>query len=436
MPVIALLISRRRLLWLLLLYLMLGAPLASLAQTLDLPPCHLRPTVINGELYADNRRWCPENVVHDQQIEPLSFTALEVAPDGALYATRPLSGMVMVIKDSDGDELPDKMETFAEGLTLPNGLAYHSGDLYVSGGANIYRISQTGAVDTLVDDLPSGTGFATGGITIGDDDRLYVAVGAPCNNCEFAEAERGAILSMNLDGSDRQVFASGFRNPADLAFYRDQLWTLDSAPRQTERNALDELNRLQAGGWYGFPYCLGVDTVNIESEARNCSDSIAPAMQFGSGAAPISLAAFPHDLLPGTKDTLIVVLSGDPSQVDFVGYKVIMITYDEADQPLGATVILPFLYEGGRQAYLPYRGQGLFWEQFIHLSELGFGIYPQQPLAVAVSPQGWIYISITGGRIIALRPRSGVQDFAAIYPIWTPMNPNFEPGLASAVEAD
>ena len=151
MPVIALLISRRRLLWLLLLYLMLGAPLASLAQPLDLPRCHLRPTVINGELYADNRRWCPENVVHDQQIEPLSFTALEVAPDGALYATRPLSGLVMVIKDSDGDELPDKMETFAEGLTLPNGLAYHSGDLYVSGGANIYRISQTGAVDTLVD---------------------------------------------------------------------------------------------------------------------------------------------------------------------------------------------------------------------------------------------------------------------------------------------
>ena len=222
-------------------------------------------------------------------------------------------------------------------------------------------------------DLPSGTGFATGGITIGDDDRLYVAVGAPCNNCEFAEAERGAILSMKLDGSDRQVFASGFRNPADLAFYRDQLWTLDSAPRQTERNALDELNRLQAGGWYGFPYCLGVDTVNIESEARNCSDSIAPAMQFGSGAAPISLAAFPNDLLPGTEDTLIVVLSGDPSQVDFVGYKVIMITFDEADQPLGTTVILPFLYEGGRQAYLPYRGQGLFWEQFIHLSELGFG---------------------------------------------------------------
>ncbi len=436
MPVIALLISLRRLRWLILLYLALGAPLASLAQPADLPSCFHRPTVINGELYADNRRWCPEEVVHDLQIEPLSFTAMEVAPDGTLYATRPLSGMVMVIRDSDGDELPDKMETFADGLTLPNGLAYHAGDLYVSGGANIYRISQTGVVDTLVNDLPSGTGFPSGGITIDGDGRLYVVVGAPCNNCEFDDAERGAILSMNLDGSDRQVFASGFRNPADLAFYRDQLWTLDSAPRQAERNALDELNRLQAGGWYGFPYCLGVDTVNIESEAHNCNDSIAPAMLFGTGAVPSSLAAFPHDLLPGTEDTLIVVLSGEPSQIDIVGYKVIMITFDEADQPLGAAVILPFLHESGRQAYIPYRGKGLYWKQFIHLSELGFGIYPQQPLAVAVSPQGWIYISITGGRIIALRPRYGVKDFTDLYPVWTPMNPNFEPGLASAVEAD
>ena len=53
----------------------------------------------------------------------------------------------------------------------------------------------------------------------------------------------------------------------------------------------------------------------------------------------------------------------------------------------------------------PYRGDGLFWEKFIHLSEQGFGFYPQQPLAVAIHPRGWIYISMTGGRIIALRPR-------------------------------
>ncbi|MCY3798903.1 MAG: PQQ-dependent sugar dehydrogenase [Chloroflexi bacterium] len=397
------------------------------AQQPELERCPDRSTVIHGELFADNKRWCVESILHDRQIEPYSFTAMDIAPDGTLYATRPLSGAVMAIRDSDGDDLPDKMTIFAEELTLPMGLAHHDKHLYVAGGAHIYRIAESGAVDTIVDDLPSGSGYWTGGITVGDDSRLYLALGAPCDNCEFDQRERGAIISMNLDGSDRRVIATGFRQPADVAFYRGQLWTLDSAPRQTERKALDELNLVAPGGWYGFPYCLGAGRGNISAADIDCADAIAPVMLFGSGANPVSLAPFSHNTLPGTEDTLIVVLSGEPSQIDIVGYKVIMITFDEANQPLGATILIPYRKLNLRQAYTPYSAEGLFWEKYIWLSELGFGIYPQQPLAVAVHPQGWIFISITGGRIIALRPRSLSADYAELYPLWTPMNPDFDP---------
>ena len=435
MPVFTLL-RRLALSALALLVALLGDGLDARAQQTELVRCAERPTVIDRELYADNMRWCVEQVLHDRQIEPLAFTALEVAPDGTLYATRPLSGAVMAIRDSDGDQLPDAMETFADGLTLPNGLAYHNETLYVAGGANIYRISMTGALETIVDDLPSGGGFWTGGLAIGSDGRLYVAVGAPCGNCEFDERERGAILSMNLDGSDRQIVATGFRQPADVAWYRDRLWTLDSAPYQAGKHARDELNLVEPGGWYGFPYCIGAGERNIASADVDCADSVSPVMRFGSGAVPISLAAFPHDTLPGTEDTLIVVLSGEPSQIDIVGYKVIMITFDEGNQPLGATVLIPYRFNALRQAYQPYRGQGLYWERFILVSEAGFGIYPQQPLAAAVHPRGWIYISLTGGRIIALRPRQNFAEFSHHYPVWTPMNPNFDPNAAPETSED
>lgn len=397
------------------------------AQQPELERCPDRLTVIHDELFTDNRRWCVESILHDRQIEPYSFTAMDIAPDGTLYATRPLSGAVMAIRDSDGDDLPDKMTTFAEELTLPMGLAYHDEYLYVSGGNHVYRIAEAGAVDTIVNDLPSGSGFWTGGIAIGEDNRLYLALGAPCDNCEFDQRERGAILSMNLDGSDRRVVATGFRHPADVAFYRGRLWTLDSAPRHTEREALDELNLVEPGGWYGFPYCLGAGSSNISAADIDCADAIAPVMLLGSGANPVSLAPFPHNTLPGTEDTLIVVLSGEPSQIDIVGYKVIMITFDEANQPRGATILIPYRKLDLRQAYTPYRAEGLFWERYIWLSELGFGIYPQQPLAVAVHPRGWIFVSITGGRIIALRPRQLASDYAELYPVWTPMNPDFDP---------
>lgn len=435
MPLLAIL-KRRLALFALPMLLLVPLPYATIdAQQPELERCPDRLTVIHDELFADNRRWCVEGILHDRQIEPYSFTALEIAPDGTLFATRPLSGMVMAIRDSDGDGLPDRMETFAEDLTLPMGLAYHDQHLYVSGGNHIYRIAESGSVDTIVDDLPSGSGFWTGGITVGDDNQLYIALGAPCDNCEFDERERGAILSMNLDGSDRRVIATGFRHPADVAFYRGQLWTLDSAPRKAERKALDELNLVEPGGWYGFPYCLGAGQSNISAPDINCADAVAPIMLFGSGANPVSLAAFPHNTLPGTEDTLIVVLSGEPSQIDIVGYKVIMITFDEANQPLGATILTPYRKLDLRQAYTPYPEEGLFWEKYIWLSELGFGIYPQQPLAVAVHPRGWIYISITGGRIFALRPRQLEAKYAELYPVWTPMNPDYDPN-APVIFAD
>ena len=34
----------------------------------------------------------------------------------------------------------------------------------------------------------------------------------------------------------------------------------------------------------------------------------------------------------------------------------------------------------------------------------GSGFFPQRPLDVAVTEQGWVYISVGGGRILALRP--------------------------------
>ncbi len=409
------------------LLLMLGGPALMRAQTPELPRCGDRPTLISGEMYTDNRRWCLETVIHQPELEAYAFTAMVAAPDGSLYATRPITGEVMRIYDSDGDTLPDTMEGFVSGLTRPNGLAFHEGQLYIAGGPAITRADADGALTTLVDDLPSGSGFWTGGLAVGLDERLYVAMGAPCDNCEYDAPERGAILSLALDGGDRRVVASGFRHPADVEFFRGRLWTLDSAPRQSQRNALDELNHVEPGRWYGFPYCLGAGSVNIASDAVDCADGVAPAMLFGSGAVPSSLAAYPHDILPGTADTLIIVLSGDPSQIDLVGYKVIMVTFDAADQPIGATVLAPYRYESNRVAYLPYRGEGLYFEHFIHVNEVGFGFYPQQPLGVAVSPQGWIYISLTGGRIVALRPRSQANVPADSYPLWTPMHPDFAP---------
>src|SRR5690606_5061741 len=137
-------------------------------------------------------------------IGEFAFTALAAAPDGTLYAARPFQGQVIALTDTDGDFLPETPHVAAEGLILPNALAYADGALYITGGPNLY-VLRDGELTTLVDDLPTGE-FWTGGIAVLDD-RVYVGIGAPCDFCESVNPEQGAVLSFALDGSDRQLVA-------------------------------------------------------------------------------------------------------------------------------------------------------------------------------------------------------------------------------------
>ncbi|HLV37403.1 MAG TPA: hypothetical protein VKY59_19950, partial [Spirillospora sp.] len=70
----------------------------------ELPPCAQRPT-FRDPPWIDGLRYCLENVIHEPEAGELGFTALAAAPDGTLYAARPLHGQVLAITDTNGDGL-------------------------------------------------------------------------------------------------------------------------------------------------------------------------------------------------------------------------------------------------------------------------------------------------------------------------------------------
>jgi len=176
-----------------------------------------------------HRLACLEEVINDPGAGQLAFTALAPAPDGTLYAARPLTGEVVALTDSDGDHLPDTPSVVAEGLTLPNGLAYHDGALYISGGSHIYRLHGS-QLETLVDDLPSGGGFWTGGIAVAD--RIYVARRA----CDFLRSRRpgrGAIPELRA----RRQRSPGVRRDRHLALPRSAFLGTRALSRGQRRDA-------------------------------------------------------------------------------------------------------------------------------------------------------------------------------------------------------
>lgn len=200
-------------------------------------------------------------------------TALAPAPDGWIYCTT-LSGRVYTFRDLNGDGVADTTALFASGLVRPLGLAPHDGALYVSALGRIVRYRDLNGdhvadtADTLITGLPYGQ-HQNSGIAFGPDGDLYVTVGTLTSTGIQSNPWSGTILRFTPDGVFIDIFAGGFRNPYDLAFNREgELFSCDNSPSGdstwTCYEAPDELNWIQSGNNYGFPYCFGTgDCVDL-----------------------------------------------------------------------------------------------------------------------------------------------------------------------------
>ena len=101
---------------------------------------------------------------------------------------------------------------------------------------------------------------------------------------------------MRPGGSDWQTYATGLRNPFSLTVGPDgTLWATDN-----EREDLppglppEELNRIVAGGDYGWPRCYGDRVPDPEGggNATNCARTMAPVATFPAHWSPVGLAFY------------------------------------------------------------------------------------------------------------------------------------------------
>jgi glucose/arabinose dehydrogenase len=161
--------------------------------------------------------------------------ALDFAGDGAIWLTeRP--GRVRIVRG--GRLLADPALTLGVatgtgcedgllGIALQEPYAYLL-YVYAGSGGNTERVSRfTIAGDkltseqVLVDGIPGGTCYHFGGrLKLGPDGWLYFTTGEGFVASRAADPNgpSGKILRVRTDGSGREVYAWGFRNPQGLAF--------------------------------------------------------------------------------------------------------------------------------------------------------------------------------------------------------------------------
>jgi glucose/arabinose dehydrogenase len=247
---------------------------------------------------------------------------MAVSPDGVLLIARQAKGDVVALPDRNKDGKADAIITVASDLNRPHSLAFNNGYLYIATMPAVMRVKYAngkteGAPEKFIDLPVSTTSHWTRTIAFGKDGRLYVSIGSSCNSCEEEDARRTTIMVYNADGTGGRPFARGLRNAIGIDFDASgTLWADDMGQDKLgEEMPPDEINRVEEGKHYGFPYFIADNQPNSDLPNAKGSmkpeDATPPAYALPAHSSPIGVAFYKGRKFPAAyRTSLYVALHG------------------------------------------------------------------------------------------------------------------------------
>ncbi|HVR42414.1 MAG TPA: sorbosone dehydrogenase family protein [Thermoanaerobaculia bacterium] len=266
--------------------------------------------------------------------------SMVLSPSGVLFVGTRREGSLYALVDSDGDQKADRKHVLAQGLNMPNGVAFRDGALYV---AEVDRILRFDGIEKRLEnppepvvvnaDYPSDRHHGWKFIGFGPDQKLYVPVGAPCNICE-SDPIYASITRINPDGSGREIFASGVRNTVGFDWHPSTgvLWFTDNGrDMMGDDIPPDELNRAPRRGMhFGYPYCHGDDIADPEfGSTRPCSEFVPPAHNLGPHVAALGMRFYTGSMFPSEyRNQIFLAEHGSWNRSEKIGYRVMLVRLD------------------------------------------------------------------------------------------------------------
>lgn len=270
---------------------------------------------------------------------------------GALHHN---ANRITLLRDADGDGVPEIRETFLEGLNQPFGMALVGDTFYVGNTDSVvafpYVTGQTKitAPGKKLTDLKPGGHWTRNIVVSKDQTKLFIGVGSLSNIADDgfeAEVERAAILELDLATNQRRIFAGGLRNPVGMAFEptNGSLWTVVN-----ERDGLgdetppDYLTSVKDGGFYGWPYSYWGQTVDDRVQPQDhalVASATAPDFALGGHTASLGLCWLPENTLPGYPAGMVIGQHGSWNRSKLSGYRVVLVPFENG-QPTGQPIDL------------------------------------------------------------------------------------------------
>lgn len=169
------------------------------------------------------------------------------------------------------------------------------------------------APEVLLSDIPGSSIHNGARLVVGPDRFLYVTTGDASDAAiaQNRDALAGKVLRLTLDGQPApgnpfgtRIWSFGHRNPQGMTFSPDgSLYVTEHGPSTN-----DEVNRIQAGGNYGWPSVHGRCDGDIgQSELSFCAANsvVEPMATWTPTIAPAGLAYYDATAIPGFRGSLL-----------------------------------------------------------------------------------------------------------------------------------
>jgi glucose/arabinose dehydrogenase len=278
------------------------------------------------------------------------------------------SNRITLLRDTNGDGVPDTQSVFLDNLNSPFGVALVGSDLYVANTDAIVRYrynegdTKITAPGTTLTPLPGGPidhHWTKSLVASPDGSKLYVGVGSNSNITENgmeAEKNRAAILEVDRASGRFRIFASGLRNPNGLTFEPQSgaLWAVINERDELGPDLVpDYMTSVKDGAFYGWPYSYYGQHVDPRVQPQRpdlVAKAIPPDYALSSHVAPLGLAFYTASSLPASyRGGAFVGEHGSWNRDVLNGYKVVFVPFTDG-KPSGKTqdVVTGFINNDGQ----------------------------------------------------------------------------------------
>jgi glucose/arabinose dehydrogenase len=260
-------------------------------------------------------------------------------------ATVPSANRITLLRDADGDGVPELRTTFLEGLSSPFGMTLVGGDFYVANADALVRFpykegdTKITAPPAKVVDLPAGINhhWTKNVVASPDGSKLYVTVGSNSNVGEKGmeiETGRAAIWEVDPKTGANRIYASGLRNPNGIAWEPSTglPWTVVNERDEIGSDLVpDYLTSVRDGAFYGWPYSYFGQHVDERVKPPRpdlVAKAVKPDYALGPHTASLGLAWSAGNTLPAPfANGMFIGQHGSWNRKPHSGYKVIFVPF-------------------------------------------------------------------------------------------------------------